>query len=54
LKSTSDGIAPTDNTVFASTLGMDVNRLVINDITECLIAQKIQVERYYPESGPGQ
>ena len=54
LKSTSDDIAPTDNTVFASTLGMDVNRLVIDDIAECLIAQKIQVERYYPESGPGQ
>ncbi|MDJ0556409.1 MAG: glutamine synthetase family protein [Microcoleaceae cyanobacterium MO_207.B10] len=54
LKDTADGIAPTDNTVFASTLGMDINRPVIDDITDCLIAQEIQVERYYPESGPGQ
>ncbi|NEQ37720.1 MAG: glutamine synthetase [Okeania sp. SIO3I5] len=54
LKSTPDGIAPTDDTVFASTLGMDINRPVIDDITDCLIAQKMQVERYHPESGPGQ
>ena len=32
LKSTPDGIAPTDNTVFASTLGMDINCAVIDDI----------------------
>ncbi|MGB3510028.1 MAG: glutamine synthetase family protein [Microcoleaceae cyanobacterium] len=54
LKSTTDNITPTDNTVFASTLGMDINRIVIDDIADCLIGQKIQVERYYPESGPGQ
>ena len=54
LKSTPEGIVPTDNTVFASTLGMDINRAVIDDITDALIAQEIQVERYYSESGPGQ
>ncbi|MDJ0796297.1 MAG: glutamine synthetase family protein [Calothrix sp. MO_167.B12] len=54
LKSTPDGIAPNDNTVFASTLGMDINGGVIDDIADALTAQGIQVERYYPESGPGQ
>ena len=54
LKSTADGIDPTDNTVFASTLGMDINCAVIDDIADALTAQSIQVERYHPESGPGQ
>lgn len=54
LKSTPDAIEPTDSTVFASTLGMDINRVVIDDIADALTAQEIQVERYYPESGPGQ
>lgn len=54
LRSTPDGIAPTDNTVFASTLGMDINCAVIDEIADALIAQEIQVERYYPESGSGQ
>ncbi len=54
LKSNSDGIVPTDDTVFASTLGMDINCAVIDDITDALAAQSIQVERYHPESGPGQ
>ena len=54
LKSNSDGIIPTDNTVFASTLGMDINSAVIDDIADALAAQSIQVELYHPESGPGQ
>ncbi|MEM6401631.1 MAG: glutamine synthetase family protein, partial [Cyanobacteria bacterium P01_D01_bin.116] len=54
IKSTPDGIAPTDNTVFASTYGMDINRAVIDDIADALTAQGIQVELYHPESGPGQ
>jgi glutamine synthetase len=45
---------PADNTVFASTLAMDLNREVIDEIASALIAQEIPVERYYPESGPGQ
>jgi glutamine synthetase len=50
----SEGMTPVDETVFASTLGMDLNRAVIDNIAEALLAQKIPVERYYPESGPGQ
>ncbi|MGJ3251235.1 MAG: glutamine synthetase family protein [Elainellaceae cyanobacterium] len=49
-----DDLTPSDNTVFASTLGMDINHAVIDDITDALIAQSIPVERYYAESGPGQ
>jgi glutamine synthetase len=45
---------PADHTVFAATLAMDLNQTVIDAIADALIAQKIPVERYYPESGPGQ
>lgn len=45
---------PADSTVFASTLAMDLGQAVIDEISEALILQEIQVERYYPESGPGQ
>jgi glutamine synthetase len=45
---------PADNTVFAATLAMDLNQAVIDAIATALIDQKIPVERYYPESGPGQ
>ncbi len=48
------GVEPADNTVFASTLAMDANLAVIDEITAALIAQDIPVEQYYPESGPGQ
>ncbi|MFM1842858.1 MAG: hypothetical protein RLZZ490_1595 [Cyanobacteriota bacterium] len=54
LKSISEGIVPADNTPFAATLGMDSNYQVIDQISRALIAQGIKVERYYPESGPGQ
>ena len=47
-------IIPVDSTVFASTLGMDINYQVINDITDALIDQGIPVEKYHSESGPGQ
>lgn len=53
LKAT-EPLTPADETVFAATLGMDLNQAVINDITDALGQQGIQVERYYPESGPGQ
>jgi glutamine synthetase len=49
-----EGFSPADNTVFASTLGMDLNQATIDDITRALLAQDIPVERYYPESGAGQ
>jgi glutamine synthetase len=45
---------PADSTPFASTLAIDLNYAVINDIAAALIAQGIQVERYYAESGHGQ
>lgn len=45
---------PVDRTCFAATLAMDVNRAVIDEIAESLLAQKIPVEQYYPESGNGQ
>jgi glutamine synthetase len=47
-------IEPSDSTPFASTYSMDLNHEVITDIAEALMAQKITVEQYYPESGPGQ
>jgi glutamine synthetase len=47
-------IVPADYTAFASTLGMDQNQTVIDNITEALMTQGIPVERYYPESGTGQ
>lgn len=54
LRSQSDRVLPVDDTVFASTLSMDLNYEVINAIATALIQQGIPVERYYPESGPGQ
>ncbi|MEH1785606.1 MAG: glutamine synthetase family protein [Nostoc sp.] len=54
LRQTSEGIIPADSTVFASTQAMDIHREVIDEIVEALIAQRIPVEQYYPESGPGQ
>ena len=54
LHKSATGFSPADQTAFASTLGMDLNRSVIDDIAESLLAQSIPVERYYPESGNGQ
>ncbi len=54
LRQTQLGVVPLDDTVFASTLGMDHARAVIDDATDALIAQNVAVELYYPESGPGQ
>ncbi len=54
LRQTPDGIMAADDTVFASTLAMDLNQAVIDEIAEALLSQGVPVERYYPESGPGQ
>lgn len=51
---TADEIKSTDNTPFASTYAMDMQIELIKEIVESLKAQKIIVEQYYPESGPGQ
>ncbi len=45
---------PADQTLFAATASMDLQRAVIDDIADALAAQGIMVEQYYPESGPGQ
>ncbi len=54
LRQTPDGVVPADETVFASTLAMDLHQAVIDEIAEALVEQGMPVEQYYPESGPGQ
>ena len=54
LRHTAEGIVPADETVFASTLAMDLHHSVIDAMAEALVAQGMLVEQYYPESGPGQ
>ncbi|HEY9604618.1 MAG TPA: glutamine synthetase family protein [Allocoleopsis sp.] len=54
LRQTPNQVIPADETVFASTLAMDLHRNVIDDIAHALIEQGMPVEQYYPESGPGQ
>ncbi len=55
LKKNPDGtFDPADNTVYASTGSMNQHQPYIDDLTESLMAQNIEVESYYPESGPGQ
>jgi glutamine synthetase len=47
-------LEPSDTTVFCATGSMNLHRALIMDITNSLIAQGLEVEGYYPESGPGQ
>ena len=55
LHKNADGIlTPADNTVFGATSSMNSHRAFINDLTDALTAQGLEVEGYYPESGPGQ
>jgi glutamine synthetase len=54
LRPAAAGVIPADNTVFAASLAMDINHGVINAIADALIEQDIEIEQYYPESGPGQ
>jgi glutamine synthetase len=55
LRRTVDAVLePADETVFCATGSMNQNRAFINDLTDALIAQGVQVEAYHPESGPGQ
>jgi glutamine synthetase len=49
-----DAILPAETTIFASTAAMNIHRPIVDAIADALIAQGIQVEQYYPESGPGQ
>ncbi len=55
LKRNDDGLlSPTDDTVFSATGSMNLHRAFIHDLADALIAQGLEVESYYPESGPGQ
>lgn len=47
-------LEPSDTTMYSRTGSMNINRAYINDLAEALLAQGIEVEKYYPESGPGQ
>lgn len=48
------GMVPSDNTVFAAAHAMNATGGVILEIAAALAAQGLEVESYYPESGPGQ
>ncbi len=54
LRQTANGVVPADDTVYASSFGMDLHQAVIDEIAEALIEQGMPVEQYYSESGPGQ
>jgi glutamine synthetase len=55
LRKTAEGtLEPADETVFCATGSMNLHRAFINDVADALIAQGVEVEGYYPESGPGQ
>ena len=49
-----DDFCPADQTVFATTLSMDMHWEVVNAIATALSQQGLAIEQYYPESGPGQ
>jgi glutamine synthetase len=48
------GLISTDNTPFASDYAMDIHRDIISEIVKSLHKQGMEVQQYYPESGPGQ
>jgi glutamine synthetase len=54
LRGEGDRIRPADQTVFATTLSMDMHWPVVDAIAAALIDQGLTLEQYYPESGPGQ
>jgi len=55
LRKTAEGIlAPSDDTVFSATGSMNIHCEFINDLADALTSQGLEVEGYYPESGPGQ
>ena len=55
LRRNSDSLLePADDTVFSATGSMNLHCNFINDLADALKAQGLEVEGYYPESGPGQ
>ena len=53
-RNASGTLEPLDDTVFGATSAMNLHGALINELTEALITQGLEVESYYPESGPGQ
>lgn len=49
-----EGYRPADRSVFAATGAMNRHQDFIHELTRALLAQDLQPEFYYPESGPGQ
>lgn len=49
-----DVLEPADQTLFCQVHSMNQNARFVDELTECLLAQRIPVEQYYPESGCGQ
>lgn len=47
-------LVPADRTLFAATASMDQHYAMINDLATALLEQGLEIEQYYPESGPGQ
>ncbi len=47
-------LIPSDDTVFSATGSMNIHRGFINNLADALNSQGLEVEGYYPESGPGQ
>ena len=55
LQRTTDGsVKPVDDTVYASTLSMDINCDVMTDILDALVKQGVDIELYHPEAANGQ
>jgi len=55
LRKTAEGnLVPSDDTVFSATDSMNIHCELINALADGLISQGLEVEGYYPESGPGQ
>ena len=55
LRKTAEGnLVPSDDTVFSATGSMNIHCELINALADALISQGLEVEGYYPESGPGQ
>ncbi|MCA9792073.1 MAG: glutamine synthetase [Candidatus Eremiobacteraeota bacterium] len=54
LKPSEQGFDPADQTLFCAVSSMNQNYEFIEALCEALLAQKIPIEQYYPESGFGQ
>jgi glutamine synthetase len=53
-RNASGDLVPVDDTVFCATGAMNQSAAFVNDLAASLLAQGLEVENYYPESGPGQ